>query len=79
MAGRPSLLRIRSRSGAFVALGVLTVVWGFTWIALKVGLSHTDAVSFTVHRSMRGLVVMFAILLLLPLEGRVAAMRCAPC
>jgi drug/metabolite transporter (DMT)-like permease len=41
---------IRSRRGAYVALVVLTLIWGFNWAALKLAMQHADPVVFNVQR-----------------------------
>ena len=35
-------LAVRSRRGAYVALGVLTAVWGSNWIGMKLALARAD-------------------------------------
>lgn len=54
---------IRSRRGAYVALVVLTVVWGFNWVALKLAMQHADPIVFNIQRILVAIAVMFALML----------------
>jgi drug/metabolite transporter (DMT)-like permease len=56
------LLRVRSRAGAYAALGVLTLLWGGNWIAIKLALMHADPVIFNAQRTVLAIVVLFAVL-----------------
>ena len=44
---------LRSRRGAYTAIGVLTLVWGFNWIAMKLALANADPVTFNLQRTWR--------------------------
>ena len=54
---------IRSRRGAYVALVVLTLIWGFNWLAMKVALQHADPVAFNIQRVLLAIAVLFALML----------------
>jgi len=56
-------LRVRSRRGAYVALLVLTAIWGSNWIAMKLALVHADPVIFNLHRTWVAIAVVFGVLL----------------
>ena len=57
-----SLLRVNSRRAAYVALAVLTLVWGFNWIVMKAALMHAHPLAFNVHRTGIAVAVLFAAL-----------------
>ena len=54
---------VHSRRGAYVALVVLTLIWGLNWIAMKFALQRADPVVMNVQRIWLAVVVVFAILL----------------
>ena len=54
---------IRSRRGAYFALVVLTLIWGFNWVALKLAMQHADPVVFNVQRTLVAIVVLLALML----------------
>ncbi len=56
-------LRVRSRRGAYVALLVLTAIWGSNWIAMKLALVHADPVIYNLHRTWVAIAVVFGVLL----------------
>jgi drug/metabolite transporter (DMT)-like permease len=56
-------LLVRTRRGAYVALALLTLVWGLNWIALKFALARADPVILNVHRTWIAVIVLFAILI----------------
>ncbi|MDQ6922572.1 MAG: DMT family transporter [Pseudomonadota bacterium] len=56
-------LAIRSRRGAYVALVVLTVVWGFNWVALKLAMQHADPIVFNIQRILVAIAVLFSLML----------------
>ena len=55
-------LAVRSRRGAYVALGVLTLVWGSNWVAMKLGLARADPIVFNIERTWVAVAVLFAVL-----------------
>ena len=57
-----SLLRVHSRRAAYVALALLTLVWGFNWIVMKAALMHAHPLAFNVHRTSIAVAVLFAAL-----------------
>jgi drug/metabolite transporter (DMT)-like permease len=56
-------LAVRSRRGAYVALGVLTAVWGSNWIGMKLALARADPIVFNIERTWVAVAVLFAVLL----------------
>jgi drug/metabolite transporter (DMT)-like permease len=54
---------VRSRRSAYVALAVLTVVWGTNWIWLKLALDFADPIVYNVHRIWTAIVVLFLVML----------------
>ncbi len=54
---------IRSRRGAYVALVVLTLIWGGNWIAMKLALANADPVVLNVQRTWIAIAVLFAVLI----------------
>ena len=56
-------LAIESRRGAYVALVVLSLVWGLNWLVMKLALRHADPTVYNVHRTMVAIVALFAVLL----------------
>ena len=57
-----SLLRVHSRRAAYVALALLTLVWGFNWIVMKAALMHAHPLVFNVHRTSIAVAVLFVAL-----------------
>jgi drug/metabolite transporter (DMT)-like permease len=57
-----SLLHVHSRRAAYVALAVLTLVWGFNWIVMKAALINADPLAFNMHRTWLAVCVLFAAL-----------------
>ena len=56
-------LAIQSRRGAYVALIVLTLIWGFNWMAMKLAMQHADPVAFNTQRILVAIAVLFALML----------------
>ena len=54
---------MRSQRAAYVALAVLTLVWGFNWIAMKAALLHADPLVFNVQRTWLAIAVLFGVLI----------------
>ena len=57
------LPRVHSRRAAYIALALLTLVWGLNWIAMKAALIHAHPLQFNVQRIWLAVVVLFAVLL----------------
>ena len=53
---------LRSRTGAYAAIGVLTLVWGGNWVAMKLALANADPVTFNLQRTWLAVVVLFGVL-----------------
>ena len=54
---------MQSRRAAYVALAVLTLIWGSNWIVMKLALERADPVVYNVQRTWVAIVVLFAVLL----------------
>ena len=54
---------VHSRRAAYVALALLTLVWGLNWSAMKAALMHAHPLVFNVHRTWLATAVLFAVLL----------------
>ena len=57
------LPRVHSRRAAYIALALLTLVWGFNWIAMKAALFRAHPLEFNVQRIWLAVAVLFAALL----------------
>ena len=55
-------LRVSSRRAAYVALALLTLVWGFNWIVMKAALLHADPLVFNVQRTWLAVAALFVAL-----------------
>ena len=69
---------IRTRRGAYVALVLLTLIWGSNWIVMKQALVHSNPVVFNIERTWLAILVLFGALVarggpLAPENWRVAA------
>jgi drug/metabolite transporter (DMT)-like permease len=60
-------LALHTPRGALIALGILSLLWGYNWLALKMALAYAGPLSFTVHRTVLGVAALFALLVL---QGR---------
>jgi len=50
------------RAAAYATLALLTCVWGFNWIVMKLALAHADPVSLNLQRTWLAVAVLFAVL-----------------
>ena len=53
---------MRSQRGAYVALAVLTAIWGTNWIGMKLALARAHPVIFNIERTWVAVAVLFAVL-----------------
>jgi drug/metabolite transporter (DMT)-like permease len=53
----------QSRRGAYVALVVLTLIWGMNWIVMKYGLVYAHPVIYNIERTLIAIAVLFAFML----------------
>jgi len=58
-----SLLAAHSRRGAYLALVVLTLIWGMNWIVMKEGLAYAHPVIYNIERTLIAIAVLFAVML----------------
>jgi len=58
----PRRFAIHSRRGAYIALFILTVLWGMNWMAMKFGLRYAHAAVYNVDRILMALVFLFAVM-----------------
>ena len=63
------MLRVPSRRAAYAVLAVLTLVWGFNWIAMKAALLHANPLAFNVERTW--LAIGALVVVLLARRGRI--------
>ena len=56
-------LGVHTRRGAYVALAVLTAIWGSNWIVMKLALEHADPVTYNIQRTWVAIAVVFGVLL----------------
>ena len=49
-------------SAAFGALGLLTLIWGYNWVMLKIGLAYSGPFAFAAARCALGCLCLFAVL-----------------
>jgi drug/metabolite transporter (DMT)-like permease len=54
---------IDSRKAAYVALVVLTLVWGNNWAVMKLARTRADPVTYNIHRTFVAIAALFAVLL----------------
>jgi drug/metabolite transporter (DMT)-like permease len=57
-------LSVQSERGAYIALVVLTLVWGTNWIAMKQAVASAHPVIFNIERTWTAVVVLFIVLVL---------------
>ena len=53
-----------SRRTAYVALALLTLVWGFNWIVMKAALANAHPLEFNMHRTWLAVAALFVVLFL---------------
>ena len=53
---------VGSRRTAYVALALLTLVWGLNWVVMKAALLHAHPLEFNVHRTWLATAVLFGVL-----------------
>ncbi len=54
---------VQSRRGAYMALLVLTAIWGSNWIMMKLALLHAGPIVYNIERTWVAIAVLFAVLL----------------
>jgi drug/metabolite transporter (DMT)-like permease len=60
-------IALRTRRGAYIALVILTLLWGFNWMAMKYGLRYAPPAVYNVDRILAAVLFLFAVMLW---EGR---------
>lgn len=55
-------LALHTPRGALIALGVLSLLWGYNWLALKMALAYAAPLTFTVHRTLFGALAVFGLM-----------------
>ena len=58
----PRRIAIHSRRGAYIALFILTVLWGMNWMAMKFGLRYAHAAVYNVDRVLVAVAFLFAVM-----------------
>lgn len=56
------LFGIVSKRAAYVALGVLTLIWGMNWMAMKFGLQYAHPVIYNIERTLIAIALLFAVM-----------------
>jgi len=59
----PRRLSVQSRRGAYIALALLTLIWGSNWVAMKFALQSAHPVILNVQRTWLATLILFAVLL----------------
>ena len=59
----PAWLSVHSRRGAYMALAILTLIWGCNWVMMKLAMQSANPVIFNVHRTWVATLVLFTVLL----------------
>ncbi len=54
---------VHSRRAAYVALALLTLIWGFNWILMKAALMHSHPLAFNMQRTWLATLVLFGVLI----------------
>lgn len=54
---------VESRRAAYVAMAVLTLIWGGNWAVMKLALRQADPITYNLHRTLVAVIVLFALLL----------------
>jgi drug/metabolite transporter (DMT)-like permease len=57
------MLGIRSRRGAYVALAVLTLIWGSNWLVMKTALASAHPVALNLHRTWLAIAFLFVLMI----------------
>ena len=55
---------MRSQRGAYIALVVLTVLWGTNWVAMKQALTRAHPIIFNIERTWVAIAALFAVLVI---------------
>jgi len=55
-------IAIRSRRGAYIALVLLTLIWGMNWMAMKYGLRYAQPAVYNVDRILVAVAVLFVVM-----------------
>ena len=58
----PRRLAVQSRRGAYIALAILTLIWGGNWVVMKLALQSAHPVILNVQRTWLAILVLFAVL-----------------
>lgn len=58
----PERFALRTRRGAYAALALLTLIWGFNWIVMKLALERADPVVLNIERTVLAVATLFAML-----------------
>lgn len=56
------MIRVSTRRGAYVALVVLTLLWGSNWVVMKLALERADPIVYNVQRTWLAVAVLFAVM-----------------
>jgi drug/metabolite transporter (DMT)-like permease len=59
----PRQIAIHTLRGAYTALALLTLIWGFNWIVMKFGLEYAHPVTYNIERTLLAIAVLFAVMI----------------
>ena len=54
----------RTKRNAFIALGLVALIWGYNWVVMKVALFHSGPIDFSLLRNFFGAVTLFIVIAL---------------
>lgn len=52
----------RTTRNAFIALGLVALIWGYNWVVMKIALYHSGPVDFSLLRNLFGALTVFAVI-----------------
>ena len=59
----PRQIAIHTLRGAYIALALLTLIWGFNWIVMKFGLEYAHPVTYNIERTLLAIAVLFTVMI----------------
>jgi len=63
---------------AFIALGLVALIWGYNWVVMKVALFHSGPMDFSLLRNFFGTVTLFIVIALRERSWKALAMPASP-
>ena len=59
----PRQIAIHTLRGAYTALALITLIWGFNWIVMKFGLEYAHPITYNIERTLMAIAVLFAVMM----------------